>query len=177
MSLHRPLLVGLLSVAALVAPACSSGKSSGASSTTTAGGAAGATTTTVTDPKKFNDTLEKLTGEIAAAKGDLCALVGVLDGAGSAGNPTTADQAKAAATFLGTAYGAIADAAPAEVADQADVVRTAAAGMVAETEDPSFDLKQFTQHGPSAFSDEKFLNAMSKLFSVVSKKCGATPGG
>ncbi len=171
----------LMLASVLVIGACGSADKSisATESTTTSKAKAGSdeTTTTTVDPQKFSDTLATLTTQIEDQRGDLCGLVGVLDGAGAAGNPTTADQAIAAATFLGMAYGAIADAAPAEASADAEVVRTAAESMVAETQQPGFDLEKFTSKGPAAFSDEKFLDSMSSLFAVVSKQCGGSPEG
>jgi hypothetical protein len=148
---------------------------SGDASTTSlvdAGGTSTPETTQPTDPAVFDATIARLTAEIDESDADLCELIGILDSAGAAGNPTTKEQAQAAARFLSVAYSAIADAAPASSAADAKLIREAAASMAAETDAPDFDLDAFMQEGPAAFKDERFLGAMSKLFSVVNKECG-----
>jgi len=156
-----------------VAPASSD------SSSTTAGSEAEVTTTAPTpvDPAAFQSTLTGLMGKLDDADGDICKLIEVLDSAGAAGNPTTKEDAAAAAAFLGSAYGKLADAAPSELADDAAVIRDAAKSMTAEPNSPDFDLNEFTTKGPSAFRDDKFLKASSKFFQAVSSKCGDDSGG
>lgn len=130
------------------------------------------TTTTVPDPAQFDATLERLDAEVDSVRGDVCGLIGVLDGAGAAGNPSTPEQATAAARFLAKVYGAFADAAPPELAADAARIREAADGMIAETEASDFDVEKFMEEGPAAFNDEDFVTAVSNVFATIGEKCG-----
>lgn len=149
----------------------SDGDDSAEASTTTAADGADVTTTT-TDPEMFDQVLGELDGEIDAASGDLCSLMGVLDKAGAAGSPTSPDQAKAAATFIAKVYRAIADAAPDTVSAEAATVRRSADAIVAETRSADFDADAFIKNGPAAFSDADFVAAVRTLFGSIGDQCG-----
>lgn len=171
-----PLIV-FVTIGVTLGAGCSSDDAGGdrASETTTSAGEstdATATSTSVPDPAKFNSTLDRLATQIDEAEGDICELLGGLDRAGSAGSPTSPDQAVVAGQFIAKAYRAIADAAPAEVAAEADRVREAADAMAAETEAPDFDAEQFIADGPTAFADEDFIAAVSKVFASIEDECG-----
>jgi hypothetical protein len=160
----------------VAASACGAGEHDAASASVGSTLAPGQTAPpTTVDPALFETTLNQLSQRLEAADGDLCGLVATLDGAVEAGNPTTEEQARAAARFLGAAYDKIAAAAPPEAKAQTAEIRQGAQSMLAEAENPSLDVDRFTQDGPEAFHDEKFLTAMSKLFLVVRQKCGGEP--
>lgn len=176
MSVPRSRLTAALVVFAALAlfGGCSSDGDDAATTTDASGSAS---STTVPDPAKFNETLERLDGEIDAAQGDICELLGVLDKAGGAGSPTTPDQASTAAGFIAKAYRAIADAAPDEVSTEAARVREAADAIVAETEAPDFDPEAFITNGPTAFTDQEFVTAVSAVFASVGEECGVPAAG
>lgn len=128
------------------------------------------TTTVPTDPVVYDATLDRLIAEVDTARGDLCRLRGIAEGAGAAGSPTNEAQAAKAIQFISAVYGAMGDAAP----DRADgaTIRAAADQMATEMQSPEFDLDRFLEQGPAAFSDDEFRGAVQRVLAASQERCG-----
>lgn len=129
------------------------------------------TTVSTPDPAQFDETLATLSTQLDAAEGDLCALFGLLEGAGAAGNPTTEPQVREAFRFLGALYTKVADATPVDLQTEAAQISRSAQAMIAEADSDDLDIETARQAGPAAYQDKSFLEAMSKYSTVVTG-CG-----
>jgi len=148
-----------------------------AGSKETVPGSQGVTSTTAA-PKPFKEGVQDVTTGIDSAGGDVCKLASELTQVGNIGNPSTAAEAKQAMGLLTKLFGAIADAAPADLSKEAATIKATMEKADQQAAAAGYDPKVFTSSdGLSALQDPGFTQAMGTFSQAVTSKCGVDPLG
>ena len=179
MHLRRVLAASAIAVLPVLLIACSDDSSSAKSKATTTTktgatipGSAGVTSTTAA-PKPFGQGVAAVSTGIDGAGGDVCKLATQLNDIDGISNPSTPAEAKQAMGLLAKLFGAIADAAPADLSKEANTIKATMAKADQQAAAAGYDPKVFTSSdGLSALQDPGFAQAMSTFMDSVSKKCG-----
>jgi hypothetical protein len=188
MSRRRTILlpfIALVAVIALVTGACGGDDSAGddsekttttaEESTTTADDGSGedAPTTTVSDAD-FEASVTEAKEALAAAGDDPCKVMETFESLGmSIGNPTNRDQRKQATELAVAFYVALADAAPADLAEQADQIRATVEKIEQEGEETDYS-EEFLNEPEAIKNDTTFNDASGKIMTAFSTQCGDT---
>ncbi|CAN5604732.1 hypothetical protein BH10ACT3_BH10ACT3_10420 [soil metagenome] len=127
---------------------------------------------TVSD-EDFDAAVDEVSGQLDETGGDICGVLEVMGGSGSNELPTpsTKAQVKTAVALLDQLFGAIADAAPAEYASEADTIRTAMTGFDETAKEKDYDPEWFNSDEADPFKDEAASNAMNNFYDTASEAC------
>ncbi|MFZ4517129.1 MAG: hypothetical protein ACOYOP_02000 [Microthrixaceae bacterium] len=130
------------------------------------------TTSTVSD-KEFDSTIKELEAKLTAAGTDQCQLFAIFSS--PTPDPSGKDQGKQAVEFISKLLNAVADAAPADQAQQAQALKTAATDLTNEAEAAGYS-DSFLNGGqpPKALSSTEFTQAIQTIGSSAQTKCAPT---
>ena len=124
-----------------------------------------------------DDEFDAAVGEISAtvegANGDICVLMEVLS-TGTIGlpNPSTPAQVKTATDFVAQVLNAVADAAPAESASDAEAIRAAANQVEADAEANDYDPEWMNSPDYSPLGSDEAMTALYNFSEAATAACG-----
>lgn len=191
----RHLLAGVLAaVALLTATACgpdtdtakspsSTAKKSESTSTTrrssptSTPGDDGSSTETSTAQRPFGDSIGELNSNLDASKGDLCKLFALFDATSTVEDPSDAAETEQAISYVVRLLNAVADAAPASLASEADAIRTTAKNVTDQAKASGYDPGFLASDEFKAFDDAAFNSAMQKVSEEASTGCAPSTTG
>lgn len=134
------------------------------------------TTTVASDPESFKAAMAKLRADLATAD-EFCEIAITGQGTATAGAPTSPDQVKDLFAFYQELFNKLADNLPAALASDADVLRDAAARMVADAESKGNDPDQVVVgEVPPAFAEPDVMAVMNRIGESMGAACSAPPG-
>ncbi len=133
------------------------------------------TTTAAPDPAAFAAALAEMNGKLSAAGTDFCKIAQ----SASIGNlpaPSTKDETKSLYDYYKRTFDALTAVLPkgtGDGANDAQLLKDAAAKMIADAEATDYDPAKFPVNGPpSAFNEGSVLEAMQRLSSRIVQDCG-----
>lgn len=194
----RHLLAGVLAaVALLTATACgndtdvaktssttakkseSSSTTSGSTPPTTAADDSSTETSTETSTaqRSFRDSIDGLNSDLDAAKGDLCKLFALFDATSTVEDPSDAAETEQAVAYVVRLLNAVADATPADLAAEAESIRTTAKNVADQAKASGYDPEFLGSDKFKAFDDAAFNAAMQKLSEQATTGCTPSTTG
>lgn len=145
--------------------------------TTTTAPTGGASTTL--PPEPFTNAIATLTTQLRAAD-DFCAIVRSASTDVEPGPIVTPDDSRALFEYYELLFNKLADALPADAGftpEDADVLRTATAEMMAEAEESGFDPAGVPPSRiPARLDEGDVVPIMQRVGAQVSQRCGIDPG-
>lgn len=190
----RHLLAGVLAaVALLTATACGNGTDVAKTSSTTAKKSESSSTTSGSTPpttaaddsstetstaqRSFRDSIDGLNSDLDAAKGDLCKLFALFDATSTVEDPSDAAETEQAVAYVVRLLNAVADATPADLAAEAESIRTTAKNVADQAKASGYDPEFLGSDKFKAFDDAAFNAAMQKLSEQATTGCTPSTTG